>query len=402
MLRLQLVFLLFGAALGAFYPFVAVILAARGFSPAEIGIVTAAASVAFTVAVPAWGHLADVVVGRTGALRLAAFGCALALVGFGLTWPPAVLGALYVGFMVFESAIGPLADALAVNALSDPARHYGRIRLLSSVAFAAVSVAAGVLYDSTGYWPASLLCAGLVLAIVPLSVGLPDRPRLQVRPSVSDAGRVGRGVVRPRGGSLRQAATVAPSILGVAVAISLAFGGVIAGFTYLGLRIVDLGGQASDVALSAAIAAFAEIPAMAAAGAIAARFGLRVLFGGAALLYALCLGSWVVVADVGLILASRSLTGLAFAGLWIGSVLAMRALLPDELQGTGQGVFQVAAFGIGALVANGAGGVVYGTLGHGVLFALAGASAVAGAAVAWRVLPGPRPRVRAEVGAGRP
>jgi hypothetical protein len=68
----------------------------------------------------------------------------------------------------------------------------------------------------------------------------------------------------------------------------------------------------------------------------------------------------------------------------------MRALLPDELQGTGQGIFQVAAFGIGALVANGAGGVVYGTLGHGALFALAGAAAAAGALVAWRALPGTR------------
>lgn len=388
MLRLQLVFLLFGAALGAFYPFVAVILAARGFGPAEIGLVTAAASVAFTVAVPAWGHLADVVVGRAGALRLAAGGCALALAGFGLAWPPVVLGSLYVGFIVFESAIGPLADALAVNALSDPARQYGRVRLLSSVAFAAVSVGAGFLYDGTGYWPASLLCAALVLAIVPVSAGLPDRPRLQTRPTAERAEGLGRPAARGRGGSLRHAAAVAPSVLGVAVAISLAFGGVIAGFTYLGLRIVDLGGRPSDVALSAAVAAFAEIPAMAAAGAIAARFGLRVLFAGAALLYAVCLGSWVVAADVGLILASRGLTGLAFAGLWIGSVLAMRALLPDELQGTGQGIFQVAAFGIGALVANGAGGVVYGTLGHGALFALAGAAAAAGALVAWRALPG--------------
>lgn len=307
MRRLQLVFLLFGAALGAFYPFVAVILAERGFSPTEIGLTTAVASVAFSLAVPVWGHLADVVLGRVGALRLAAAGCAVALLGFGLPWPALVLGLLYVGFMVFESAIGPLADALAVNALADPARHYGRIRLLSSVA------------------------------------------------------------------------------------IAFAFGGVIAGFTYLGLRIVELAGRPSDVALSAAVAAFAEIPAMVVAGAAAARYGLRILFAGAALLYAVCLGAWIGLADVGLIIATRALTGPAFAGLWVGAVLAMRALLPDRLQGTGQGVFQVAAFGIGALVANGAGGVVYGLLGHGALFGLAAASAVVGKALAWRTLPRRRP-----------
>jgi len=387
--RLQLVFLLFGAALGAFYPFVAVILAERGFSPAEIGLTTAVASVAFSLAVPVWGHLADVVLGRVGALRLAAAGCAVALLGFGLPWPALVLGLLYVGFMVFESTIGPLADALAVNALADPARHYGRIRLLSSVAFAAVSVSAGVLYDATGYWPASLLCAGLALAIVPASLGLPDRPRYEFRATRPEA--AGSALRPPRGGSIRVALASAPGLLGVAVAIAFAFGGVIAGFTYLGLRIVELGGRPSDVALSAAVAAFAEIPAMVVAGAAAARYGLRVLFAGAALLYAVCLGAWIGLADVGLIIATRALTGPAFAGLWIGAVLAMRALLPDRLQGTGQGVFQVAAFGIGALVANGAGGVVYGLLGHGALFGLAAASAVVGAALAWRTLPRRRP-----------
>ncbi len=393
MRRLQLVFLSFGAALGAFYPFVAVILADRGFTPAEIGLTTAAASVAFSLAVPAWSHLADVVVGRTGALRLAAAGCGLALVGFGLPWPPLVIGFLYVGFIVFESAIGPLADALAVNALADPARQYGRIRLLSSIAFAVVSVATGFLYDATGYWPAALLCAGLAAAIVPLSVGLPDRPRFELRRSAELADE--RAGSRRLGGSMRYAVAAVPGLPRVALAIGLAFGGVIAGFTYLGLRIVELGGRPSDVALSAAVAAFAEIPAMAVAGTVAGRFGLRVLFGGSALLYAVCLALWIVVADVGLIVASRAATGLAFAGLWIGSVLAMRALLPDRLQGTGQGIFQVAAFGVGALVANGVGGIVYGSFGHGLLFGLAAASAAAGAVVAWRALPGrraPEPR----------
>jgi len=387
-LRLRLLFLLFGAALGAFYPFVPVILADRGFGPAEIGATTAAASVAFSLAVPAWSHLADVVVGRVGALRLAATGCAFALVGFGLPWPPAVLAALYVGFIVFESAIGPLADALAVNALADPPRQYGRIRLLSSIAFAAVSVAVGVLYDETSYWPSSLICAGLALAIVPVSAGLADRPRFELRRS--SAGSDDGPEPRRRGGSMRYAFASAPGLLEVALAIGLAFGGVIAGFTYLGLRIVELGGRPSDVALSAAVAAFAEIPGMAAASVIAPRFGLRTLFGGAALLYGVSFAVWIVATDVGIIIASRALTGLAFAGLWIGSVLAMRALLPDRLQGTGQGIFQVAAFGVGALVANGVGGIIYGLVGHRLLFGLAAASAATGALVGWRALPGPR------------
>ena len=59
-IALRLVVLALGAALGVFYPFIPVILQGFGFGPAEIGLVTSAAALGFTLAVPAWGHLADV------------------------------------------------------------------------------------------------------------------------------------------------------------------------------------------------------------------------------------------------------------------------------------------------------------------------------------------------------
>ena len=179
-------------------------------------------------------------------------------------------------------------------------------------------------------------------------------------------------------------------------ALLLAHVGIIAGFTYLPLRLVELGGGPSDVALNASVSAFAEIPAMLVAGAIAARIGIRGLVGASTLLYAACLASWVVLDSPGLIVATRVLTGFAFAGIWVGSVLTMAVLLPPRLQATGQGLYQLTGFGIGAIIANVGGGALYGWLGSGVVFALAAIAAALAGLLASAVFPRRGERVARE------
>jgi MFS transporter, PPP family, 3-phenylpropionic acid transporter len=173
----------------------------------------------------------------------------------------------------------------------------------------------------------------------------------------------------------------------VLLAILLAHVGIIAGFSYLPLRIVELGGGPSDVALSAAVSAFAEIPAMLLTGVIAARIGIRGLVAGSCLIYAVCFLSWTVLEDPMLIVATRVVTGFAFAGLWVGSVLTMAVLLRPRLQGTGQGLYQVTAFGVAAVIANIGGGLIFGALGAPVLFSIAAVLAVAAGLLAFVAFP---------------
>ncbi len=180
---------------------------------------------------------------------------------------------------------------------------------------------------------------------------------------------------------------VQPRLRGVLLAVLLVNIGIIAGFTFLPLRMVALGGSPSDVALIASVGAFAEIPAMLVAGAVAARIGLRGLVAGSALLYAACFVGWAVLDSPALIIATRFASGFAFAGLWVGAVLTMAVLLPPRLQATGQGLYQVTGFGIAAVVANLVGGQVYASLGAEVLFGGAAALAVAAAIVALVVFP---------------
>lgn len=397
---IRTLFVLVGAILGTFYPFVSAILAGRGFSPAEVGLTTALAALAFTIAVPGWGHLADVVVGRVAALRLGVLGSTIAVLVLLLDVPPVVAAVLIVGYAAFESALSPLADALAVNALANAPRAYARVRLLSSLGFAVTSIAAGRLYDVTGFWPAPLLWAVAGIGIVVVTRWVPDAARFRVPPAAAGDGAVsGDGAAPPgavrkvaaqrrtRGGSFAIALRTQPRLRGLLLGLGLVHVGMLAGFTFLALRLLDLGGGASDVALSAGISALAEIPAMAVIPRVAARTGMRALLIAGILLYGLTMASWAFLADPGLIVATRLVSGVAYAGIAIGAVLTIASLLPPELQATGQGLYQTVGYGVAAVVANAVGGAVYGTGGALPLFLGCAVLAAIGAVVAWRSIP---------------
>ena len=387
MRALRALFLLNGAALGVFYPFISVILAGSGVTPEGIGVITAASSAAFSLAVPAWGHIADVILGRRRALAVSAVGAAVFVLLAGAPVPLVVVSLGLVGFSLFESAWGPLGDALAMNAIVDHGREYGRIRLLTSIGFGLSSALAGFLYNRTGYGPAFVLCALLAVLLAVAAIRAPDIAR-------ADLAAVAHG--RTRGGSFVVALRIQPRLGPVLLALLLAYVGIIAGFTYLPLRLIELGGGPSDVALNAAVSAFAEIPAMLLTGAVAARIGIRGLVAGSALLYAACFISWTVLDNPLLIIATRVPSGMAFGGLWVGGVLTMAVLLPPRLQATGQGLYQVTGFGVAAVVANIGGGLLYGALGSAAVFAVAAVLAAAAGLLAVIVFPRRGERVARE------
>ena len=381
MIALRLLALALGAALGVLYPFIPVILAERGFGPAEIGLVASIGAVGFTLAVPAWGHLADVRLGRSRTLQVCAIGGAAATGALLGAWPPIVIAVLFMAYWVFESAWQPLADALTVNHVDR--RGYARVRLLTSLAFAVSTIGAGFMYDVVGYQLAFVLTIGLALAMAVAAGFVPDVRRADL----SAVGGVGEPDHGGRFGSAGLAFRVAPRLAGVLAAVMLLHIAIISGFTFLPLRLSDLGSPPSDVALSAGVSALSEIPAMLVAAAVARRIGLRGMFVGSALIYAAATASWTVLATPLLIIATRAFTGLAFAWVVVGVVLTIARLLPRELQGTGQSLYQTVGFGIGAIVANIAGGVLYDLIGPAAVFGMGTLLSLGAAALGWWVFP---------------
>src|SRR4051794_29648485 len=84
--RLQVIYTAIGAGVGSLLPFLVLYLTWRGLSPTQAGLVIGMMSAVGVLAVPAWGLLADRVLGVTRALRLsfllaAAGGVVLLLAG---------------------------------------------------------------------------------------------------------------------------------------------------------------------------------------------------------------------------------------------------------------------------------------------------------------------------------
>lgn len=381
MLSLRSLYLAVGAASGSFFPFIVVMLAGRGFEPAEIGVAMAFGSLAYMGAVPVWGHLGDVTLGRALALRAGAVGAAIAVLLLTLPFPMAIAAALVVAFNAFQSALQPLADTLALANVPDRDRDFARIRLLASLSFALVSIACGVVYDRVGYWMTAVVFGVAAVWIVATVTGLRDGQHDLVREEATRQRRA-------RFGTTGEALAIQPRLPAVLVAVGLIHLGVLASFTYLPLRITDLGGGPEMVALVAGVSALGEIPGMLLAGAVAARIGLRGLFGAACLVYAACIASWIVIDVPAAIVATRFVTGLVFGGMLVASALTIGSLLPARLQATGQALYQTTAFGIAAVVANLGGGLIYGSAGSGLLFALTAIAAVAAAAVGLLAFPG--------------
>lgn len=408
---LRALFLAVGGAVGVVYPFIAVILLGRGFDVVGVGVVTALSAVAFTASVPIWGHVADVLLGRPRALQVSAIGGGLALAVTLLPVPPLVVAICFIVFSAFESAFAPLSDALAVNGVPDARRDYARVRLMSSLTFAVAAILAGFVYDLAGYAPMPILFGLAALVVVGSAAFVPDVERADLRamaPTTSETDPAdGDTLPRPtplqpsteaspistaRFGSIGVALALAPRLPLALLAIGLIHVGILAGFTFLSVRLQQLGAEPSSIALSAGVSAFAEIPAFLVMGGLAQRFGIRLVFLASTLIYTACFVSWMVLDSPILIVATRVVTGFGFAGIGVAAVLTIATLLPDRLQGTGQSLYQTTAFGMAAIIADVGGGLVYGTQGYAAVFGLAAIAGVLAMIVGLLALP--RGRVR--------
>jgi MFS family permease len=84
---------------------------------------------------------------------------------------------------------------------------------------------------------------------------------------------------------------------------------------------------------------------------------------------------------------TRFISGIFFSGILVSFVLTIAAMLPHRLQATGQTLFQSACFGVGAILANLLGGILYQTAGPLGVFGGGALCAVVGGLVGIIALP---------------
>lgn len=404
MSRLGGSYLVTGVAGAVLLPFITPVMSSRGFSPEDIGLLLAVASVAVVVIVPTWGYFGDRLAGHRRAFQGLVLLSSLAALALGTPLVLPLLGSALVCWYALQAGIPALLDAIAMDALGERRGTYGRLRLVQSLSFAVVVFALGVLYNQTGYGSSYVVYALAAAAVVACVEGLPDRPRgASIRdtcvgdtssstPSNSDVLPSSctplRNAARYRisVGSIYAGSRTSPQLRGALGAVFLTSIGVFAASSFLPLRMHQLGAAPSVIALSATISACFEIPMMLLGQRLTEVLGLRGLFGLGCLMYVLAAAAWMTIDDPTQLMATRAVSGLGYGAFTVSSVVAVSRILPAEYQASGQALRQ-SAISAGSVLGFLGGGLVYGRLGAATFFAMAACLPTFGATLALRWLP---------------
>ena len=362
--RVQVLFTLVGVAEAAILPFLPIVLQDRGLSAAEIGLVLAVAALAGFVATPLWGHLGDGRLGAENALVLAALAAALAVLPLPFARSLLALTVVVVLITSARGAMASLTDAIALEHLGDDRAQYGRVRMWLSLGWAISACVWGIVLQTGSLHWLPWIYAGCVLCVAFAAHSVPG-------------GRAERGH-SPVGARRAMVVALAPFL----VSLLLLFAAFNATFSFVSLRIRDLGGGLFVVGAATALQAAAEAPVMRITPRLNRLLGHRALYVVGSLFFIATFVAWAFLDDPLAIALLKLVAGVGFALVYVGSVLLVDDLVPPALRGTGQGLAKAVSFGLSPILGSLAGGAIYDYAGPRALFlACAGAALVAGTSV---------------------
>ncbi|MFL5962452.1 MAG: MFS transporter [Gaiellaceae bacterium] len=359
--RVQVLFTLVGVAEAAILPFLPIVLKDRGLSAAEIGVVLAVAALAGFVSTPLWGHVADGRLGAEHALVLASVAAALAALPLVLAHSFFALTIVVVLVTAARSAMASLTDAIALEHLGDDRAQYGRVRLWLSLGWAISACVWGIVLQtgSLDWLPWIYAACVLVVAFAAHSVG------------------GGRTVHDPTLPGARRAMlfALAPFLL----SLLLLFAAFSATFSFVSIRIRELGGGLFVVGAATALQAIAEAPVMRITPRLNRVLGHRALYVVGSLFFIVSFAAWAFLDDPLAIALVKLVAGVGFALVYVGSVLLVDDLVPPALRGTGQGLAKAVTFGLSPILGSLAGGAIYDYAGPRALFLACAAAALVAA-----------------------
>lgn len=361
--------MLAGFADGTLLPFIPLFLLGRGLSAAVIGAILAASALAALIAGLTWSYLADRRFRPERMVVLASIAAALAALLLTVTNGAVGLTAVIVVLSVARAPF-MLLDPITLRRLRRARRtEYARIRLRMSAGWALSATVVGATYQLLTlrlmpllYPPLALLFGAWVRhALQPGSMDEDFEPRLPSHES-------------PRHRALPLALAgflVSSFLLGASLAATQNF---------LTVRISVLGGGAFLVGVAAALQAATEIPTMGYTHVITRRISHRTLFAMGCALYFLMFVGWAFTSSAVIAALLKLAAGVAFALIYVASVVIADELSPPSLRATGQAAVKSVSFGLAPIAGALGGGLIYGLAGARAMF-LVSAVVVAGAGV---------------------
>ncbi len=340
----KLYYLFFYIANGSLAAFFNVYLEQQGLAGSQIGWLASIPFLLALIANPFWGTLAD----RWQIQRLILAGNAV-LAGIVSLFFPAVssfgsLLLIVIVFYTFQIPLLAILDSVVIGLVKKTGQVYGRQRLWGSIGFIAASFGLGQIVSISNLALIfQINAAFLAIGCGGLSLLLPlERSTTTIR--IRDG-------LRQLAGQ-RQAVTffTANTMLGI---------GAVSFLNFLGLHILELGGNESQVGLAYAVKALLEIPVMFLGARWFARYsnGRMIIIG-----YLGFSGVWLLIAcaaSAAQLIWIISLMGIAYAIYWVTAVGYASQIAPEGLAATAQSLVAATHYGLGGGVGAVAAGYIW-------------------------------------------
>lgn len=320
------------SVLGAVMPYLALDLKERGVVGIPLALAMGALPAGRLLAAPAWSVLADATNSQRNILRLA---CGMAVLGLLSIphvlgwWAPLAVLLLAVG----RAPMGPVVDAMTLQALRGDRNRYGQVRRWGSLGYLISTLLVPVIVINTG---CQRLLPGTIMAVVLCGIVW----------GVTDGTPAAGPTLRP---ALRHLSKDRP-LKWILTCAALHFSAHVATTSFLAVHMTAMGLSETWTGVALALGVAVEIALMSHAKRFLDEFGA-----GNVLVFAttLAIGRWLLTAlatEGWQLVLLQGLHGLTFGAFWLAAVAMVARRAPASITTSAQGLLSAAVGGVGSFI----------------------------------------------------
>lgn len=332
-IRFKAFFTLQYLGVGVFGPYMALYLAHKGLSGAQLGIILGTMPLISIIAQPTWSIVSDLFQSRRTLLVISCLSAAIVASFYTLT--SSFTGSLLISILyaLLHAPIGTLSTALVLDHLEKQNRQdeFGYIRLWGSFGFAVTALLMGAFVIKTMIAILPLLYSAIMLIITLLATTLPEGEKK--KPA---AWWEGIAIVFQR----KEIILYFIGCMFVNTSISI-------GLQYMPLFMEKLNSSGWMMGVAVSLQAILEVPLMARVPKWTAKYGLPVVFLIGVLLLPVRWIVFLLIDQPAWIIPTSMFHSLAIMSLMVVGVKHVDDKFPREWRASGQGLYSTVMNGIG-------------------------------------------------------
>lgn len=331
-----------------------------GYTSTQIGTINSIARGVALFILPIWGMASDNFKANKRVLQLAIFGTMAFSLMFLTTANFIIIIILMVFLSSFMNPIRPLYDSLLFSNLGEEGQNrYGRYRLWGSIGYTIIVPILGYFLEGTNVSNTFYVMAGLLFLTLMISFKLPKNKIQENNNNEADSG-----------GRFANIGQLFQNKLFIAFLIYIFFMQITmnGNLTYFPLYVLEYGGKEGLFGLTKMVGSISEILILLFSNKILDKFNIKHIFGVSSSAFVI---RWILLGLFpmrSVFLGSQILHSLSFGLFYVTCVNFINKVTKDEVKSTAQNVFTSVYIGLGSIVGNMIGGVIFDKLGGDIMY----------------------------------